>query len=778
MKSYLSLVPLCARVRRRQNRMTVLCILIAVLLVTAIFSMADMAIRMETARVIEEHGHWHAMLKSLPEETADALTASPEVKAFARYDGLNFALAQDYTVDGKPCVVVGGDKAILTEIYDDLAEGHFPEARDEILLSRRAKTMLSVAVGDKITLHTPVGNFVYTISGFGADVTISTDANVVGAVLDWDAFVQLADAQGETPAPVWFVRFEDHTNARGVLDGWRQQYGLTDENLSENTALLGLTGFSSDSYVMGMYLVAAILFVLVLAAGVFMIAGSLNSQTAQRIQFFGMLRCIGASKAQIMRLVRWEALYWCKTAVPLGVGLGILLTWGLCALLRFGAGAEFVQIPLFAVSGVGIGSGVVVGVLTVLLSSLAPARRAARVSPLAAVAGAFAPDQKFGRPIRCLAGHIETALGIRHALSSLKNLLLMTGSFALSILLILSFSVLVQWVQLALNPLQPWAPDVFYGSPDNRCEISRNFAREVEELPFVKRAFGRMYQSLPAQYQGESGQIDLISYEDQQFQWAEEDLVAGSLEAVRAGAVRAGQGVLTVFDKSNTLQVGDRIQVGSHSLTVAGVLEDSPFSATDQPTVICSEALFGELTGQTGYAVLDVQLTAQATRENVEQLYSLAEGRYDFYDRLDLNRDTRNTYWAFCLFVYGFLGVITLITMIHTLNSISMSVSARARQYGAMRAVGMAPAQLKAMIFAEAATYTALGFAAGCGLGLPLHRFLYGQMITRYWGVAWQAPLSTIGGILALLVFTSLVAPFAPARRVCSLPVAQSVNEL
>src|SRR5699024_9599255 len=108
--------------------------------------------------------------------------------------------------------------------------------------------------------------------GFGADVTISSDASVVGAVLNWDAFASLADAEGYTMAPVWFVRLDDGANARKVLDRWRQQYGLTDETLSENTALLGLSGFSSDSYVMGMYLVAAVLFVLVLAAGVFMIA--------------------------------------------------------------------------------------------------------------------------------------------------------------------------------------------------------------------------------------------------------------------------------------------------------------------------------------------------------------------------------------------------------------------------------------------------------------------------------------------------------------------------
>ncbi len=45
MKSYLSLIPISAKVRKRQNRMTILCIIISVLLVTTIFSVAEMFIR-------------------------------------------------------------------------------------------------------------------------------------------------------------------------------------------------------------------------------------------------------------------------------------------------------------------------------------------------------------------------------------------------------------------------------------------------------------------------------------------------------------------------------------------------------------------------------------------------------------------------------------------------------------------------------------------------------------------------------------------------------------
>ena len=56
MKSYLSLIPLSAKARKTQNRMTLLCIVFAVFLVTSVFSMADMGVRIERTRLMEKHG--------------------------------------------------------------------------------------------------------------------------------------------------------------------------------------------------------------------------------------------------------------------------------------------------------------------------------------------------------------------------------------------------------------------------------------------------------------------------------------------------------------------------------------------------------------------------------------------------------------------------------------------------------------------------------------------------------------------------------------------------
>ena len=70
MKSYLSLVPISAKVRKRQNRMTILCVIISIFLVTAIFSVADMMIRTQSDRMTGKNGSWHIELDGISQETA------------------------------------------------------------------------------------------------------------------------------------------------------------------------------------------------------------------------------------------------------------------------------------------------------------------------------------------------------------------------------------------------------------------------------------------------------------------------------------------------------------------------------------------------------------------------------------------------------------------------------------------------------------------------------------------------------------------------------------
>ena len=154
---------------------------------------------------------------------------------------------------------------------------------------------------------------------------------------------------------------------------------MEQERLLEKHGSLSFANMFRTAMGQTLLLTAGGIFVLVLIAGVLMISSSINSSIAQRIKFFGMMRCIGMSRRQIIRFVRLEALNWCKIAVPIGLVLGIVTSWGLCAVLRFLVGEGFSNIPLFGFSFIGIASGILVGIVTVLLAARAPARRAAKV---------------------------------------------------------------------------------------------------------------------------------------------------------------------------------------------------------------------------------------------------------------------------------------------------------------------------------------------------------------------------------------------------------------
>ena len=773
MRSYLSLIPISAKIHKRQNRMTLLCIIIAVFLVTAVFSMADMAVRMEMERSKQKHGNWHIMLNGVPEGTVEKILERKDIVLSSHYNTINYKINEDYYIDGKRTAICGADSNI-TEIIGGFTEGRYPQNSHETVLTANAKTYFGIGIGDEITLNMPKGDKVYVVTGFNDDISKVMYYDSVVAFVNMEAFDEITREQTSDSAEyVTYIRFSDNTDIRKAVSQIKEQYGLTDEQIGQNTAILGLLGYSDNSYVLGLYLVAAVLFVLILTAGVFMIAGSINTNVAERSRFFGMLRCTGASKAQIKRFVRLEALNWCKTAIPVGVILGIVITWGLCGILRI-VSSEFSYIPVFGVSVIGIVCGIIVGILTVLIAAQSPANRAAKVSPIAAVSGSVENMKRVRHAANTKFTKIDTALGIHHAVSAKKNMFLMTGSFALSIILFLSFSIVVDWVNHALNPLRPYAPDFSVLSADRSCSVNRDFAEEIGKITGVKNVFGRMYQNIPATINDTIGSIDLISYEEKQFNWAKQDVMSGDLSKVYGDS----NYVITVFDKSNTLAVGDKIECENGTLEVACVLSTSPFETTEIPTVITSEETFERLTGQKDYAVIDVQFTKDVTDDSVNQIRNLAGEGFEFSDRRLSNAETKSTYWAFSLFVYGFLAVIALISVFNIINSISMSVSARIRQYGAMRAVGMDTKQVSRMISAEAATYAVSGCFVGCIIGLPLHMFLFEKMITNYFGDAWSFPIGALAVILALMLMSSAAAVYKPAKRIKNMAVTDTINEL
>ena len=775
MKSYLSLIPISAKVRRRQNRMTILCIVIAVFLVSAIFSVADMMLRTQMNRTAGKDGSWHLQIAGITQSQAEQLAQQSDVMFVGAGAVFNEDGEEDYRLNGKRVVLYGCDVQFLRVNRAVAFAGTFPEHDGEVLLGKGAARIFGVAIGDSVTLKLPDGQSrTLTVTGIGGvdESYYGMQFALVDIYLPQETFEELLTGQGETlPQTVYDLQYTSAAKAAKALPQLRQQYG--EDAVHENLNVMGSAGQSNSTAFRTVYGMAGVLFVLVLLAGVLMISGTMNSNIAQRTRFFGMMRCLGMSKQQVVRFVRMEALNWCRIAVPIGLVLGTFSSWAVCGALRYGIGGEFATTPVFRLSPGGLCAGAVVGVVTVLLAAQAPAKRAAEVSPVAAASG-NEQAATVHRAANLGSGRTETALGIYHATASKKNWFLITASFALSIVLALGFTVILQFASLLLPSLAPWQADVLYNGYDNELVLPDTMAQQLRRMPGVAHVWGCTgLVHVPASSDRNNvEQVTFCSYDDFMLESSKSMVVKGRM----AKTSGADNEVMTMYNKTNPIRVGDTITVNGVPLTVVGAFSQGVFP--DDVTIIAPEVLFRRVAGEQNYNMIGVQLDRTASDETVLELAAFSSDQIVVQDLRESNRQDRGTYYAARIVLYGFLAIIGCISLLNIVNSISVSVSARMKQYGILRAIGMDDAQLKRMISAEAGTYAVSGLVVGIALGLVLNRMLYTRLITHYFGAAWQVPWGCLAVIVAVVLAAVVLAVYTPVRRILMQPITATISEL
>ena len=757
--------------------MTILCIICAVFLVTAIFSVTDMMIRTESSIMLSKHGNWHLQLDHISQDIAEEICRRTDVTAVGASSVFNYDGGQPYRIREKKAVLYGTEETYMNQISNGITDGAFPQNDSEVMLSPNAVTAFGAQIGDNVTLHTPAGDATFTISGFGTEDKgyYENQTYLVGVYMTQTAFASIMENNGITDnEPAYYVQFEDATKATKAITELQAQYQLPAENISENTGVMSMAGQSSNESMKHFYGIAVILFIIVLLAGVLMISGSMNSNIANRTQFFGMMRCIGASRQQVIRFVRLEALNWCKIAVPAGILMGTIISWGICGGLRYVVGGEFAVTPVFKISPVGLISGAVVGIVTVLLAAQSPAKRAAKVSPMSAVSGNMENTATVYHAAKIGVGKIDCSLGIHHAVASKKNWCLLTASFALCIILFLSFSIVMDMVRLLLPSLNVTSADLALASYSNEMVLDRDLVDEIRKIDGVANAYGSSYMGNIPATSSRTGidHINIVSYDDTLLDYAKGNIAQGTLNEVYGDSNK----VATVFNKNNSLKVGDTIQIAGTEVEISCALSQGLFG--DDLIVICSQETFDRLMGQEKYGLIGVQLEKDATNETVAQIRRLENDDIVITDQRESNRTNNTSYWASRIVCYGFLAIIAVITLFNIINSISMSVSARTKQYGAMRAVGMDDRQLTRMISAEALTYAVSGLILGCGMGIPLSRFLYTLMITHHFGVAWHLPIALLAVVIAFVFISAVIAAHAPSKRIRNMAITATINEL
>ncbi|MFD3481842.1 ABC transporter permease [Streptomyces sp. NPDC058665] len=288
----------------------------------------------------------------------------------------------------------------------EITSGHAPRGPTEVMVDADTADKHDLKLGDELRTIVVTGDINAKIVGIATFKVTNPGA----AVVYFDTETAQRGLLGETGRFTQVNVVADQgvsddalkTDLAGSLDGaykLQTQKEMTDAGRDSVGSFLDVMKYAMLGF-------AGIAFLV----GIFLIVNTFSMLVAQRTREIGLMRAIGSSRKQVNRSVLLEAVLLGVVGSVAGVAAGVGLAVGLMKLMS-SIGMELSTEDL-TVKWTTPAVGLALGVIVTVLAAYIPARRAGKISPMAALRDAGTPaDGRAGR-IRGGIGLVLTAGGL------------------------------------------------------------------------------------------------------------------------------------------------------------------------------------------------------------------------------------------------------------------------------------------------------------------------------------------------------------------------------
>jgi len=753
------------------------------------------------------------------------------VEGVATAVGQVFGIAQIIGSDGEPAGL-SGPPALGFGWTDDpqlnplrIVSGTAPREPADVVIDSTTADAEDFAIGDRVRIITAAGSDEYRLVGI---VAFGEANNLAGATLTaftTETAQRVLDSEG-----------------RFASVGVTGDPGVADTELARRIQAVLPDGFeaitgeaaaqeASDQFKQFVDLFRNFLLVfaaIALFVGSFIIFNAFRVTVAQRTRQLGLLRAVGASGGQVVRTVMTEALLIGTAASMIGVAAGL----GLALLMRAGFNLVGASLPATAlqVEVRSIVAGFVVGLLVTLSAALAPALRASRVSPMAAMRDAPAGDARRSRAIvstalaaggaaLVLVGLWSSAeLGVRFGLIGLGAMLLFVGAAMLTRYLVAPLARVIgaPLAKAGLagrlgrenairNPARTAqtaaaltigvalvAGVTIFGSSLSATFLGTLDTRVRADLVVLSSSQAPFSSTAAAALTANPALSAVSAWRDGEFRDARDETRGVSAldpdglgqlydPAVSAGAMSdlARPGTIAVHEdyaSENDLEPGSTMTVrfsrtGAVPLRVAAVFTDDTFS----DFFISLDEYERNYTTQQ-----DVVILARAAEGvSPEDAKAAAEAALTDFPNLDVR--TKAEYKdvvagqidGLLRVFYVLLAMAVLIAIFGIVLTLALSVFERTREIGLLRAVGLSRASVRAMIRWESVIVSLIGAVVGLALGVFLGAVsVLSVPIVETLSIPW---VSLVVFLLAAALL-GVLAAILPARRAARLDILDAIR--
>jgi putative ABC transport system permease protein len=521
------------RLNKKRTAVTILGVLLSSALICGVFLLGVSFQKVMIDHEIFMAGNWHAQFHGVPYEKAKYITENSAVQTAMLSASLGKAIYGSHNTVRPYLYVSAYDALSFQNGSIRLISGRFPQKGDELLISpvMVADSGLGLKPGSTLRLafgQRNIPNYAEMVKAWGGEEYVAlqdretfspsvskiyTVVGVMAPLVDetsmpaaFPALTYLDPAQLTAADKVNIsILARDPRSISTSAPQMAKSAGLESftgadsqpaKSITYNEDLLTWMGASGRSKYGRFFLVIiATLIALIVSGSALVIYNAFAISIGERKKQFGMFASVGATSAQIRRIVLIEAGVIAAIGIPLGIlsaiaGVGILLkiTQGLVSQLILDAqqGLPLVVSPLV------IGLTVLFSAATILLSAWIPARRASRVSPIEAIRQS--DETQEGKPLNLrtnpLVRHVfgfEGELALKSLQRDRKKYLTTLLSLMISITLFVAFNALMLYTNTTQSMAVKAMNFDLMIDLDYRQSHAKNFTNLVSQLPEVQR---------------------------------------------------------------------------------------------------------------------------------------------------------------------------------------------------------------------------------------------------------------------------------------------------
>src|SRR5215831_2228333 len=345
---------------------------------------------------------------------ASLVPALSHVPGVAAAEGSAFGYTRLIGKDGTPignpgsgAPTLGGNWSTVPDLNPfHLVAGHAPRSPDEVVIDKQSAQLSHLAVDDTTTMLAngpPQQVRISGITGFdtadspaGASVVLFTTPVAQRLVAAPGKFSSISFVAGPGVSQQQLVR-----NLKRALPPGTE--AVTGAKVIKETQ----DSFQQIVSIFGKFFL--IFAVIALVVGAFIILNTFAITVAQRTRENGLLRALGASRRQVLASVLIEAAVIGVIASLLGLAAGVAVAAGLKAVLGLlGLGLPAGSLVLSTKTVV---ASLLAGLGVTIVAAISPARKAAKVPPVAAMQEVAVGSSGYGSRQRIVVGVTILALG-------------------------------------------------------------------------------------------------------------------------------------------------------------------------------------------------------------------------------------------------------------------------------------------------------------------------------------------------------------------------------